>query len=252
MTELRSTGVASKHPAAGGRRGDRGSGPRPLALIVDWGGVLTAPLADAMGSWCAADGIDFTEFAAVMRDLLGADAALEAATNPIHALERGELAVPHFERHLAARLRTRDGRPVAADGLLTRMFAGFRSEPAMVSLVRRARRLGLRTGLLSNSWGVDYPREDWHELFDAVVISGEVGMRKPDPEIYRYAARRLRLAPQSCVMVDDLPPNVRGAVTAGMVGVHHVTVEQTTAELVVLFGLPLDGRPASVAANRPG
>ena len=159
--------------------------------------------------------------------------------NPAHALERGEIDVPDFERQLAARLRTRSGRAVPAEGLLARMFAGFRRQRPMVDVVRRVRAAGLKTALLSNSWGMDYDRADWGELFDAVVISGEVRMRKPEPRIYLHCARQLGVEPQRCVFVDDLPPNVAGAVAVGMVGVRHVTAEQTMAELEALLRIPL-------------
>jgi putative hydrolase of the HAD superfamily len=119
------------------------------------------------------------------------------------------------------------------------MFAGFRSEPVMHDVLRHARAAGIATALLSNSWGLDYPREGWDELFDVVVISGEVGMRKPEPGIYLRAAADLGLPPQRCVVVDDLTPNVRGAVAVGMVGVHHTDPEQTVVELEALFGVPL-------------
>lgn len=208
-------------------------------LLVDYGGVLTTSLAEAMGEWCAADGIDTAVFGSAMRRFLGDSGAREAVLNPVHALERGELAVPEFEARLAELLVTRDGRPLPAEGLLRRMFAGFRTEPEMVGVVRRARAQGIRTGLLSNSWGLEYPRDGWAELFDVVVISGEVGMRKPDPDIYRHTADLLDAAPSRCVFVDDLPPNVRGAVAVGMVGVHHRAVEETVTELEAVFGLPL-------------
>jgi putative hydrolase of the HAD superfamily len=205
-------------------------------LLVDWGGVLTTPLAACMGHWCEADAVDPVQFAAVMKDWLG---VAGAAGNPVHALETGALAVPDFERELAARLRTHDGRPLEPAGLLQRMFAGFQAEPAMTDVVRRARAAGLRTGLVSNSWGNDYPREAWSELFDAVVISGEVGLRKPDPDIYRLAAERVGVEPSACVFVDDLPPNVRGAAAVGMAGVLHQDVARTRAELSALFDLAL-------------
>jgi epoxide hydrolase-like predicted phosphatase len=214
-----------------------GSSPVPdlQALIVDWGGVLTSGLDDSMRAWCELDGIEYGAFREVMRTWLGAD----AVANPIHALERGEVEVPHFEEQLAAHLVTVDGQPVQAAGLLARMVAGFAHAPDRHDVVRRARASGLKTGLLSNSWGNDYPREEWDALFDDVVISGEVGLRKPESEIFELAASRLGVAPQACVFVDDLSPNVRGAVAAGMVGVLHVTVEQTRDELEALFGRPL-------------
>jgi epoxide hydrolase-like predicted phosphatase len=205
------------------------------ALIVDWGGVLTSGLDDSMRSWCELDGIDYRAFREVMRSWLGA----EAVANPIHALERGEVEVPHFEEQLAAHLVTVDGQPVRAEGLLERMFAGFAHAPDMHDVVRRARGSGLKTGLLSNSWGNDYPREEWDALFDDVVISGEVGLRKPEREIFELAVTRLGVPAGACVFVDDLSPNVRGAVAAGMVGVLHVSVEQTRDELEALFGISL-------------
>lgn len=211
------------------------------ALVVDYGGVLTSPLQDAMAAWCDSDEIDISQFRQVMRGWLGAPWGEEAVTNPVHALERGEIAIPHFEQELAGRLRTHDGRPVDADGLLARMFAGFRREQPMVDAVRRAHAQGLRTALLSNSWGNDYPRHEWDGLFDAVVISGEVGMRKPEPGIYLHTANLLGVEPPQCVFVDDLSPNVRGAVSVGMVGVRHVAPAQTLDELEALFGLALRG-----------
>jgi epoxide hydrolase-like predicted phosphatase len=210
------------------------------ALVVDYGGVLTEPLADAMGQWCAAEGVDPAEFGRVMKDWLGTSYGDAALDNPVHALERGEMTIPDFEHELAQRLRSHNGSAIEEAGLLRRMFAGFevRQQP-MLTALRRARAAGLGTALLSNSWGLDYPREDWDELFDAVVISGEVGLRKPQPEIYLLAASRLGRAPEECVFVDDLSPNIRGAVATGMVGIHHRDAEQTVDELEALFGLPL-------------
>jgi len=212
---------------------------RLAGLIVDYGGVLTNALQDTMAAWTDSDGIDTAEFERAMKEWLGTSFGEEAHVNPVHALERGEMEVPHFEEELARRLRTRDGRPVEAAGLLTRMFAGFRSEPLMVGVLHRARAAGIRTALLSNSWGLDYPRDGWDDLFDAVVISGEVGMRKPEPGIFLLVAERLGIHPDRCVMVDDLGPNVRGAAAVGMVGVHHVDAQQTVSELEALFGLSL-------------
>ena len=68
-------------------------------------------------------------------------------------------------------------------------------------------------------------------------------MRKPDEGIFRYTAELLGLEPAECVMVDDLPHNVRGAVAAGMVGVQHTDYASTLAELEALFGIPLHPSP---------
>jgi putative hydrolase of the HAD superfamily len=215
------------------------------ALVVDYGGVLTSPLQDAMQSWCEDDEVDVALFRRVMREWLGASYGDEAATNPVHALERGEIAIPDFERQLAERLHTHDGRVVEPEGLLERMFAGFRHEAPMMAAVRTARARGLKTALLSNSWGLDYPREQWQGAFDAVVISGEVGMRKPEPGIYLHTAALLELEPRQCVFVDDLGPNVRGAVAVGMVGVRHISPAETIRELEALFAVSLERGPAN-------
>jgi epoxide hydrolase-like predicted phosphatase len=213
---------------------------RPRALIVDWGGVLTSPLDSVMTAWADADNVDLAEFGRVMGEWFGEPREELARWNPVIALERGEMEVPHFEEELASRLRTRDGRPVAASGLLTRMFEGFTHAPDMQNVVRIARGAGIKTALLSNSWGTsDYPRDGWDELFDAVVISGEVGMRKPEPEIFHYTLGLLGVDPAEAVFVDDLPFNVRGATDVGIVGVAHTSYDETVGELEALFGIPL-------------
>lgn len=211
----------------------------PTTLVTDWGGVLTSPLHDAMQAWCDEDEIDLSLFRAVMREWLGPSIGAEVKTNPAHALERGEMAIPHFEAELASRLRTKAGDPVEPEGLLTRMFAGFRHEQPMFDVVRRLRRAGFKTALLSNSWGLDYDRTDWDRLFDVTVISGEVGMRKPEPEIYLHTVAALGVEPGECVFVDDLGPNIKAAVAVGMVGIRHVTPRQTIEELESRFGVDL-------------
>jgi epoxide hydrolase-like predicted phosphatase len=110
----------------------------------------------------------------------------------------------------------------------------------MVDVVRRARSHGVRTALLSNSWGsTGYERERFPDLFDAVVISAEVGLRKPEPEIYLFAAERLGVQPPECVFVDDLPQNVDGARAVGMEGIVHRNADFTVPKLEELFGVSL-------------
>ncbi|MGZ4594823.1 MAG: HAD family hydrolase [Actinomycetes bacterium] len=213
--------------------------PELRALIVDWGGVLTEPLESAIRSWAEIDGVDFEHYSGVMRDWLGQHQGDLAVSNPVAALERGEIEVPHFEEQLAQRLSAAVGRPVHAPGLLQRMFDQFAHAPAMSALVLRAHRAGLRTGLLSNSWGNEYPREGWDEMFDAIVISGEVGMRKPEPAIFHHALDLLGVEAGEAVFVDDLRVNVLAAAELGLVGVHHTSYDETAAELEALFGVPL-------------
>jgi putative hydrolase of the HAD superfamily len=220
-------------------------------VISDWGGVLTTPILDTVRAWIQAEDIDWASYTAVMRPWIAqaydrddpnpVDAPDRAGdSNPVHALERGECSGADFERLLAARLLRRDGGAVAADGLLQRMFAASMPVPAMYDTIRALRSAGFSTSLLSNSWGCDeYPRADFPSLFDTVVLSGEVGMRKPEERIFLHAAETLGLAPQECVFIDDIEANVAAAVACGMTGVHHTQTAATAAALQDLLGVPL-------------
>ncbi|GGM80029.1 haloacid dehalogenase [Longimycelium tulufanense] len=126
-------------------------------------------------------------------------------------------------------------------GVLTDPGPEPAAEPPLRTVLRRAREHGIRTALLSNAEHVEpevWPPW-WHELFDVVVLSGSVGLAKPDPDIYRFAAHGLDLPLESCVFVDDVAGYARGAAQAGMVGVHHVDVPSTIEELEALFAVDL-------------
>jgi putative hydrolase of the HAD superfamily len=209
-------------------------------IITDWGGVLTTPILSTVRAWIEADGIDWGSYLAVMRPWIAQAYDSDGNPNPIHALERGECSRAEFEQILAARLLRLDGAAVAAEGLLSRMFAASVPVPGMYDTIRTLRAAGFGTALLSNSWGCDeYPRADFPGLFDTVVLSGEVGMRKPEEEIFRHAARTLGLPPQECVFVDDMPANVAAAQACGMTGVLHTETAATAQALQDLFGVPL-------------
>lgn len=207
------------------------------AVITDWGGVLTSPLNDAVGAWLAADGIDAARYRTVMRGWVK-QAYDGAGTNPIHGLEDGSLAPAEFERLLAAELLTVDGGPVAATGLISRMFGAFSPVEPMYEALRAARAHGTRTALLSNSWGNAYPRDLFADLFDAVVISCEVGMRKPDERIFQHVLGLLGLDAAECAFIDDIEHNVRAAEAVGIHGIHHTSPDATIGELRELGLLP--------------
>ncbi|MGW3468715.1 HAD family hydrolase [Saccharopolyspora sp. NPDC000995] len=201
------------------------------AVIFDYGGVLTTPGRAAIRAWNEQERIRPETFSAALKDWLSRSAL---AGTPIHRLETGEITAAEFGRTLAARLRTVDGGPVAPDGLLQRMFAQMRSEPAMLDLVRRLRACGVRTALLSNSWGNNYPWELLDGLFECTVISGEVGLRKPDPQIYRLALDHLGLPPHEAAFVDDGAPNIEAAQRLGLHAVLHTDVAATRVRLAEL------------------
>jgi putative hydrolase of the HAD superfamily len=216
--------------------GQRPGRPVPRGLITDWGGVLTVPVAVAVVAWLEADRIELEGYRTVMREWLEAYGA-DGRMNPVHALERGETEPEEFERLLAARLIRVDGTAVSAAGMLTRMFSQMAPVEPMYELLRSLRNGGVLTGLLSNSWGNDYPRDLFTGVFDSVVISSEVGMRKPEERIFRHALADLGLAPDQCVFIDDIEANVEAARALGMVGLHHRDPGATAAAVKEIFGL---------------
>jgi epoxide hydrolase-like predicted phosphatase len=209
-------------------------------VITDWGGVMTSPIADSVNAWLLAEGVERASYVAVMRRWVRpAYAADGSDANPVHALERGECTSEEFERALASQLVLVTGGPVASPGLLARMFAGSTLDEEMVGLFRQLRASGVPTGMLSNSWGGTYPRELVSELFDAVVISAEVGMRKPEPRIFRHAADLLGLRPAECIFIDDIAANVAAAEQLGFTGILHSGPDGTSERLAELLDLTL-------------
>jgi epoxide hydrolase-like predicted phosphatase len=201
---------------------------------------MTNPILDSVNVWLEADGIDRASYVAVMRQWVRqAYADGQEVTSPIHALERGECTNEEFELALASELILADGGPVAGPGLLARMFAGSRLDEAMLRLLRRLHADGVPTGLLSNSWGGGYPTELFGEMFDAVVISAEVGMRKPEPRIFLHIAALLGLDPQECVFIDDIQANITAAEQLGFTGILHTAAEDTAARVAEMLAMEL-------------
>ncbi len=197
-------------------------------LLVDFGGVLTTNVFESFRAFCEREDLDPDK----VRRLFRED---PQALGELRRLERGELTEDEFAERFAPLLGIED-----TDGLVDRLFAGMEADQAMLDAVRAARRAGVRTGLISNSWGAGrYDRTSFEELFDGVVISGEVGLNKPEAEIYELGAQRVGLAPAECVFVDDLRENCEGAEAVGMTAVLHRGAEGTVAELERLLGVEL-------------
>jgi epoxide hydrolase-like predicted phosphatase len=197
-------------------------------LLVDFGGVLTTNVFDSFKQFCRAEGLPEDAVKQIFRER-GEGLAL------LRRLERGELTATEFSERFAPLLG------VAPEGLVERLFGGVGPDEPMVDAVRRARAGGIKTGLISNSWGngLAYDPELLRELFDAVVISGDVGMHKPEPEIFRLAAHRIGVVPQECVFVDDLRENCAGAEAVGMTALLHRGAAGTVPALESLLGMVL-------------
>jgi putative hydrolase of the HAD superfamily len=197
-------------------------------LLVDYGGVLTTNVFDSFREFCVAEGL---EPDAIMR-LLRED---PRAIVLVRALETGEISEHEFGERFGELLGVDE-----RTGLVDRMFRGLRPDEAMLAALRRARAAGVRTGLISNSMGAGrYDRSTFPELFDGVVISGDVGMHKPQPEIFLLGAERAGVAAEKCVFVDDLRQNCEGAEAVGMTAVLHRSADRTVPVLERLLGVEL-------------
>lgn len=197
-------------------------------LLIDWGGVMTSNLFASFAAFCESEGLDPKALAEAFRKD-------DAARELLVGFEEGRIEEERFQRELGGRLGI-----ASAEGLIDRLFSGAQPDESMVQAVRAARGAGVRTGLISNSWGTTrYPRELLAELFDGIVISGEVGIRKPALRIYEMGAESIGLPASRCVFVDDLPFNLPPAEELGMAVVHHIEPEATIQALQALLGVPL-------------
>ena len=197
-------------------------------LLVDFGGVLTTNVFESFRAFCLDEGLEAEAFLNLFRKDPEARAELRE-------VETGRMDEDEFARRIGRRMGVRQ-----TEGLIDRLFARIRPDGAMVAAVKRAKADGIRTGLVSNSMGSGrYDREAFPELFDGVVISGEVGLHKPEPEIFRLGADSVELPPEECVFVDDLRENCEGAEAVGMTAILHRGADSTLPALERLLGVEL-------------
>jgi putative hydrolase of the HAD superfamily len=209
--------------------------PELRALISDFGGVLTSPLVRAFA--VAQEGVEIPPeaYGQAMTAVTAQGGEL-----PLFALERGEITEAAFLADLERGLADVLGRPVSLDGFTTRLMDALEPNEALFAFYRRLRDRGLRLALLTNNvreweplWRAKLPIDG---VFETVVDSAFVGMRKPEPEIYALTLERLDLPAEACVFVDDLEVNVRAARAAGMYGVVFRDTAQAIAEVDALLG----------------
>ena len=201
-------------------------------LLIDAGGVLTTDLFASFDAFCAREGLRETSFLRMYRES-------PEATPLFHRLEVGEYTHEVMEPHLARILGLP---PERASGLFAELYAEVGLVPEMTAAVEGLRAAGIRTGLLSNSWWFPiYDDPFYARGFDELLISGKLGVRKPDPEMFELGAKALRVAPERIVFVDDFEENLVPAEAMGMTGVLHdpADPQHTVRELERLFGVAL-------------
>ena len=204
------------------------------AVISDFGGVLTSPLIEAFLAYEGESGVKFEELGKAMQRV----AEKSGGEYPLFRLERGEISEREFLGSIEAEL---DGY-VRLDSLRETYFANLRPNRPMIDYMRELRGRELRMAILTNNvrewephWRAKLPELD--EIFEIVVDSAFVGMRKPDPRIYELTVERLGdgLTAGECAFVDDNEVNVAAAAELGMSGVHFTGNEQARAELEALL-----------------
>ncbi|MEJ7714506.1 MAG: HAD family phosphatase [Thermoleophilaceae bacterium] len=198
------------------------------AVVCDFGGVLTTPLGNAFAAWSKESGVPLEDLGAAM-----AAAAEKQGEHPLFMLEKGAISEDDF----LARLQAELGDELRLDGMFDVWWRHLERNPEMIELMRSLRGRGLRMALLTNNvreweprWRPMLPELD--EIFEVVVDSGFVGMRKPERPIYELTLERLGgVSAAECLFVDDMELNCDTARELGMTAVQFHDTEQARTEI---------------------
>jgi putative hydrolase of the HAD superfamily len=204
------------------------------AVVSDFGGVLTAPLLRGFARIQADTGVPPEAFGAALVRATATD-----GRNPLFDLEVGAITEDRFLAILERELHAVLGHAVTLHGFGERYMSALDPNEALFAHYRTLHGRGLRLALLTNNvreweplWRTKLPVDD---IFETVVDSGFVGLRKPDPAIYAIVLERLALPAAECVFVDDLAVNIEAAKSLGFAVVHYRETGQAIAELDALL-----------------
>jgi putative hydrolase of the HAD superfamily len=201
-------------------------------LLIDVGGVLTTDIFASFDAFCAREGLQVPSF----RELYFQSPEVRPL---LHRLELGELHHTDVQGPLAEML----GLPAEhADSVFPDLYREVEFVPEMTDAIVALRHSGVRTGVLSNSWWFPmYDKPFYERAFDVQVISGKVGLRKPQREMFERGLRALRVPAQRVLFVDDFEENLPPAQELGMsVFLHDPDrPSRTVAELERRFGVAL-------------
>jgi putative hydrolase of the HAD superfamily len=193
----------------------------------DFGGVLTPPIEESLAAFCASQRVSQPDLLAAM----AAVAARYGVRDPLEPLDTPLVSEQEWLRQVSAEL----GGALRLSSLAEAWFDGRETNLAWVDELRLVRRQGVGVSMISNmvpTWDAYWRRMvDAEELFDHVVLSFEVGCRKPAREMFALAAQRAGVQPAECVMVDDLAKNCEGARAAGWRAIHFTDTESAARDL---------------------
>ena len=200
-------------------------------VISDFGGVLTSPLIQSFAAVQDQTGIPFEELGKAMSQL-----EQEEGVHPLYELEKGRLAEPDFLQKLGDALEPALGHRPEMHRFREIYFEALQPNEPMIELMRELKERGYRMAMLTNNvreweplWRSMLPVD---EIFELVVDSAFVGLRKPDPEIYRLTLGRLGdPEPSRCLFVDDIEVNCAAARELGMSAVQYHEPGQATMEI---------------------
>jgi putative hydrolase of the HAD superfamily len=204
------------------------------AVICDFGGVLTTPLVKSFLAYQEHSGISIGDLGQAM-----ARVTEESGAHPLYELERGRLS----EREFLGSIERALGGGATLEGFSEKYFEHLHRNEPMIDCMRGLRDRGFRMAMLTNNvreweplWRAKLPEID--EIFEVVVDSAFVGMRKPETEIYELTLSRLGdgIVGSECVFIDDTDVNCHTAESLGMVAVHYVDAEQAAAEIEAAVG----------------
>jgi len=200
------------------------------AVVSDFGGVLTTPLLTSFMAVQDEIGVSPEDLGKAMQALTEED-----GDNPLYKMERGEMTEVDFLARLGDGLEPLLGHRPELHRFREIYFEALHPNQPMIELMRELKAEGRRMAMLTNNvreweplWRSMLPVD---EIFETVVDSGFVGVRKPEALIYELTLERLGLPAEACLFVDDLPHNCDGAREAGMTAVHFRDNEQAIAEI---------------------
>ncbi len=200
------------------------------AIISDFGGVLTSPLVDVFAAFEDASGVS----PRTLGDALLAISERRGA-HPLFELETGRMTERQFFDALAAELKTRVGRTIDLDDFGRLWFAHLEPNQPLIDYMRDLRARGYRMAICTNNvrewepmWRAMLPVD---EIFDHVIDSGFVGVRKPEPGIYELTLTELGVPAGAALFLDDIEVNCTAARELGIHAVWFRSTKQAIAEI---------------------